>query len=102
MSHEDPQLAFHITDRTFLKVLLLFTAGTVARTLLSPEPINWKKFVGEMIFSAIGAVTFQAYQITQHMSNVEIIFLGGMTSLGIIRSMEWILKVILAIRGVKP
>ncbi len=81
------------TDRTFWSITIMFLLGSMARTFVSNEPFDWKKFSGEMLFSLIGAVIMYSMGLMQGMTEVQIIFFGALSSLGGVRSMEWMIKI---------
>jgi len=81
------------SDRLMWSVILMFLLGSVARTFVSNEPFDVKKFVGEIIFSAIGAVMMYSMGLMQGMSEAQIVCFGAMASLGGIRSFEWFIKI---------
>jgi len=80
-------------DRTFMTIAFLFMVGAAARTFISDEPFNAKKFTGEMLFAFIGAVVLYTFGVLQGMNTIEIIFFGGLGSLGGVRLVEWAIKI---------
>ena len=86
-------------DRSLLTVIMLFIMGAVARALVSPEPLDWRRLVGEAILSAIGAVVVFNFGVIQGMSNPEIMLWGALGSLGGIRILEWVIRIARYARG---
>lgn len=80
------------TDRLLWSVVGLFILGSMARTFVSNEPFDVKKFLGEVIFSAISAVIMYSMGLMQGMSEAQIVCFGALASLGGVRSVEWALK----------
>jgi len=67
--------------------------GSVARSFISHEPFCLRRFVGEMLLSIIGAIVLWSFGLLQGMTELQIIFLGGLASLGGVRMIEWIMKI---------
>lgn len=87
-------------DRLLWATIALFVIGSMARSLLSDEPFNPKKFAGEMLFAVIGAVTLWSFGLLQGMTPAQIVFLGSLGSLGGIRLLEWVMKIAKAVKRV--
>lgn len=86
------------TDRTLFGVIALLLTGTLARFLISPEPLCWRRFAGEMLLSVIGGVVIFNFGLLQGMSAPEIILVGALSSLGGLRLVEWAIKIITALK----
>jgi hypothetical protein len=80
--------------RTFLTVLMLMVVGTVGRMLMQDNPINLKNLVGEVMLSAVIAVTLFAVGAMQNMHMWQIIFVGGLAGIGGVKIIEIIIQVI--------
>ncbi|AZZ92762.1 hypothetical protein EUZ85_19350 [Hahella sp. KA22] len=87
------------TSKEFWTVLVLFVAGFVARTLVSQEPFDRKKFLGELILTAIGAVALYAAGALQGMSDLQMLMFGALGSLGGLRAVEWVIKAAAQVKG---
>ena len=80
-------------NRMLWSFVAMFALGSVARTFVSNEPFDFKKFVGEIIFSVIGAVLMYSLGLMQNMNEVQIVGFGALASLGGVRSIEWVLRI---------
>lgn len=86
-------------SKTLLSVVAMFLLGSMARTFVSSEPFDSKKFCGELIFSAIAAIAMYSMGLMQGMSEVQIVGFGAFASLGGVRTIEWALKIANNIKG---
>lgn len=77
----------------------LFVLGSVARTLISDEPFNIRRFSGELIFSIIGAIAMYSMGIMQGMTEIQMVGFGALSSLGGVRAIEWSLKIMKSIQN---
>ena len=73
-------------------IVLMFVSGAVGRSLLNTEPFNSRRLAGEIILSVLGAITLYSFNLMQGMSTLQIIFLGGLASMGGVRSITWAIK----------
>lgn len=80
-------------DKSLWIVVGLILLGHLARNLVSDEPFNFKKFVGEMVLAGIGAVVIYLLGVLQGLPEIQIILIGSLTSLGGIRALEWAAKI---------
>lgn len=87
------------SDKTLWSVVAMFVLGSMARTFISNSPFEPKKFIGEIIFAAIGAIVLYSAGLMQGMSEVQIVCFGSFASLGGVRTLEWIMKIGKAIKG---
>lgn len=85
-------------DRLLWVVVGFVLLGHLARNLVADEPFNLKKFLGEMILSALGAIAIYSMGLLQGMSEIEIVLVGIFASLGGIRALEWAAKIYKAVR----
>lgn len=97
-NYNSPDVFWTWTDRMMWSIVAMFVLGSMARTFVSDEPFEPKKFFGEIIFSAIGAVMMYSMGLMQGMSQPQIICFGAMASLGGVRSFEWLMKIARKIR----
>ena len=81
------------TDRSLWVVVGIILLGHLARNLVSDEPFNLKKFIGEMLLSGIGAIAIYLLGILQGLPESQIILIGSLTSLGGVRALEWAAKI---------
>lgn len=72
----------------------MFVLGSMARTFVSDEPFDGKKFMGEIIFSTIGAVMLFSMGLMQGMNEIQIVGFGSLASLGGVRTVEWALRIV--------
>jgi len=80
-------------DEMLWSIVCMFVLGSMARTFVSNEPFDCKKFGGEVIFSFIGAVMMYSAGLMQGMSEVQIVGFGAMASLGGVRMFEWFMRI---------
>jgi len=90
------------TDRMLWSVVVMFLLGSMARTFVSNEPFDCKKFMGELIFSAIGALMMYSMGLMQGMNDAQIICFGAGASLGGVRAFEWFMKIAKKVKAVSP
>lgn len=84
--------SFSWTDSVLWGVVIMFFAGELARNLISNEPFNPKKFMGEMIVAGLGGVATYSFGVFQGMSTAEIILIGSLAALGSFRMLEWAIR----------
>lgn len=87
------QTSVNWADKSLWVVVGLILLGHMARNLVSDEPFNLKKFIGEMLLAGIGAVVIYLFGILQGLPEIQIILIGSLTSLGGIRALEWAAKI---------
>jgi hypothetical protein len=80
-------------NRMLWSFVTMFVLGSMARTFVSDEPFDPKKFAGEIIFSIIGAVMMYSLGMMQNMNEVQIIGFGAFASLGGVRGFEWAMRI---------
>lgn len=85
-------------DPEMWMIIGLFLTGYVARTLVSREPFDKRRFFGEAILTVIGAVGFYAAGLLQGMNPLQMIMFGCLGSLGGLRAIEWTIKAVIAIK----
>lgn len=87
------------TDRMLWSVVVMFLLGSMARTFVSDEPFDGKKFSGELLFSGIGAVMMYSMGLMQGMNEAQIVCFGAGASLGGVRMFEWFMKIAKNVKG---
>jgi len=87
------------SDRMLWSVVVMFLLGSMARTFISDEPFDPRKFIGELIFSAIGAVMMYSMGLMQGMNEAQIVCFGAGASLGGVRLFEWFMKIAKNVKG---
>lgn len=80
-------------DKSLWIVIGMILLGHLARNLVSDEPFNLKKFIGEMVLAGIGAVVIYLLGVLQGMPPIQIILVGCLTSLGGVRVLVWTAKI---------
>lgn len=90
---------FDWKDYTLWSIVGLFILGALARVLVSSEPFCWRRFLGEIILAAIGAVIFYSFGLMQGMNTIQIMFFGALSALGGVRLVEWGIKGFAKIKG---
>ena len=81
------------SDPLLWSVIAMFILGTIGRILVSDEPFDPRKFFGELILAAIGAIILYSFNLMQGMTPIQIVFFGALGSLGGVRLIEWIIKI---------
>ena len=82
----------------FYAIFSFITAGLLAKKLISPERIDWRKFAGEWILAGLGAVALWAMGVLNGLTLLQMILVGTAAGLGGVRSLEWAIKIIMHIR----
>lgn len=90
---EAVEVIFSWSDRLLWSVVSLFALGTLGRILVSSEPFDLKRFLGELILSVISAIILFSFNLMQGMSPTQIVFFGALGSLGGVRMVEWVIKI---------
>ena len=70
----------------------MFISGVLGRALMSNDEIIWRRVIGELLLSVIGAIILWSWGITQHLSIAKAIMYGGFGSLGGLRFLQWLLQ----------
>jgi len=79
---------------TFVYLSIIMVLGVIAKKLSSKEPLDWKRFIGEMIFSFIGAIAVYLAGDIQGFDSKMILLMGALMSLGTVRAFEWFVKIL--------
>jgi hypothetical protein len=90
--------ALDFGDKVLWTVMGLFMLSAAARNLLSPEPFDPRRFLGEILLSVVGAVIMWSFGLMQGMSTAQIFFIGGLAALGGVRAIEWGLKIMNSVK----
>lgn len=96
------EYVFGWTDRFLWLTVGLFVMGSTARLFIGNEPFVLRRFIGEMLLSIIGAVVLWSFGMLQGMTQMQIVLLGGLGSLGGVRLIEWIMKIVKTISQNSP
>ncbi|WP_026610700.1 hypothetical protein [Methylocaldum szegediense] len=86
-------------DKVLWTIIGLFMLSAAARNLLSSEPFDPRRFLGEILLSIVGAVIMWSFGLMQGMSTAQIFFIGGLAALGGVRAIEWGLKIMNTVRS---
>ncbi|MBO9492071.1 hypothetical protein J7384_17045 [Endozoicomonas sp. G2_1] len=78
--------------KELLAIALTMLAGFIARTLVSDEPFNVKRFFGEMILSIMFGGAIYAFGIIQSMDFWHTFLIALLSGMGTTRSIEWLIK----------
>lgn len=97
----DPTTREMLVDPNFWTVLTMFCLAYLARTLVSKEPLDWKRLLGELILTAISAIALYSAGLLNGMSPLQMVFAGALGSLGGLRAVEWMIKIAIQIKA-KP
>lgn len=92
---------FQDAYRQIMGFIAMGILGLLGRTLVSPEPFDARRFTGEMILTALGAIMLFALGVLQGLDTWQMIVLGAGTSLGGLRAIEWGFKIVQAAK-VRP
>jgi hypothetical protein len=91
----NPEVAHEINrvaDPTLAQIALMFIIGVAGRALIANEPFDVKKFFGEVLLSLLGAEIIWSFGLMQGMTTHQMIFFGGLSAWGGLRSIQWVLK----------
>lgn len=80
--------------------MIVFASVVFATRLVSDEPLNPKRLSGELILSSVGAAVFHALGLMKGLSGPEYWLLIFLAALGGLRSIEWALKIFVALKKV--
>jgi hypothetical protein len=82
----------HLFNSSYLELVLIFIVGFLGRSLVSKSPFCWRRVLGELLLACLLATVMWSFGMMQGMSEYQMIFIGGMASLGGVRSIQWIIK----------
>jgi len=95
--------ADHIATNSQVKELLAIgiamVAGLIARTLVSDEPFQLRRFIGEIILAVMFGVAIFAVGIIQGMGFWQTMLVALLSGMGTTRSLEWLIKASKITRG---
>lgn len=80
--------------------MMIFGLVLFATRLVGDEPINPKRLTGELILSFVGAAFFHALGLMKGLAGAEYWILIFLAALGGLRSIEWVVRVFVAIKKV--
>lgn len=80
--------------------MVIFGLVLFAKQLVGADPIDPKRLGGEVILSCLGAAVFHALGLLQSLSGPEYWLMIFMAALGGVRSIEWLVKIIIALKKV--
>ena len=90
-------------NRDFVSLLSVMMIALIGRTLISSEPINVRRLLGESLLMVVGAVALYASGLLTGMNGLQMLLIACTSSLGTVRGCEWIVRVVVAIYKVaKP
>lgn len=61
-------------------VLLMLAAGAISHALLSANPINFRRLVGDVLRGVIVAIILWAYGVMGNLSILQVITLAGLSA----------------------
>lgn len=79
-------------------ILSLATSGLLAKKLVSDEAIDWRRFAGEWLLAIIGGIGAWSMGVLQGLTFMQMILVGTILGLGGVRTMEWIIKLVIHVR----
>lgn len=82
-------------------IVAFLTSGLLAKKLITDEAIDWRKFAGEWILAALGGIALWAVGMLQHFSLIQMVLVGTAAGLGGVRTMEWVVKLVVHIRSIQ-
>lgn len=98
---EKTALSFWQDPELFI-AMAVFISALFAKHLIAGEPLNPKRLGGEVILSCIGAAVFHAMGVLQSLVGPEYWLMIFLAAMGGVRSVEWAMKIIVAIKKVSP
>ncbi len=87
-------------DAHLFAAIGLVVSGLLSRYLVSDTPFRMKFFVGELIASVLVAIAIYTFTEMRHMSTGYMILVSIFMGLGITRSLEWIIKIAVALKKI--
>lgn len=86
------------TDPTLLSFVGMLVVGTLARVLVSDEPLDLRKLSGELLLALLAAVALFYLGVLQGLSTPQMMAVGSLAGLGGVRLLEWVIKIAKAAR----
>lgn len=86
-------------SRTLWSLVGIFVLGAVSRVLLTDEKIDWRRGTGEILLALMGAGITYFFGLMQGLSTAEVLFYGSFASLGTLRLLQLIIKVVQTVSG---
>ena len=88
------------SDRHLYISMVVFMSVVLAYRLVGNEPISMRRLLGELILALIGAAIFHALGLMKGLSGPEYWLMIFLAAMGGLRSIEWVLKVFIALKKV--
>lgn len=87
-------------DKHLYISMAVFMSVVLAYRLVGNEPINLRRLIGELILALVGAGVFHALGLLKGLSGPEYWLMIFLAAMGGLRSIEWSLKVFIALKKV--
>lgn len=72
--------AIEYTNPDLWLVLLMLAAGVISHALLSADPINMRRLIGDVLRGVIVAIVLWAYGVMGNVSILKVITLAGLSA----------------------
>lgn len=93
--HTDPTLF----SRTLWALVGIFLLGALSRILLTEERLTYRRVAGEILLALLGAVIMYTFGLMQEMPVSQMLFYGSFASLGTLRLLQLLIKVVQGLMG---
>ncbi len=87
-------------DNDLYIAMAVFSLVLFAKQLIGGDPLDPKRLGGELILSCLGAGVFHALGLLQGLAGPEYWLMIFLSALGGVRSAEWLVKIIIALKKV--
>lgn len=87
-------------DKHLYISMAVFMSVVLAYRLVGTEPINLRRLIGELILALVGAGFFHAFGLMKGLSGPEYWLMIFLAAMGGLRSIEWALKVFIALKRI--
>lgn len=94
-----PHSAVHV-DGGMLAAVGLVVSGFLSRYLASTQPFRLRFFVGELIASILIGIAIYTLTDIRHLGPGVMVFLCIFTGLGVTRTLEWVVKLLNAVKNI--
>jgi len=84
--------------KVFATLLIVWTGAALSRLLRDEDGFSWQVFASEMILALIGAIIIYNFGVWQEWPMHQVLFVGAFTSLGGVRFVEQITRLIKSIK----
>ena len=88
------------SDRHLYISMVVFMSVVLAYRLVGNEPVSIRRLIGELILALIGAGVFHSLGLMKGLIGPEYWLMIFLSALGGLRSIEWVLKVFIALKKV--